>query len=164
MAPHEDAADLAWLSGVYFRADPPPARTSPPRRDDPLEVIEACGLTVRHDAGGHGVHGVDLRIPRGSFTVITGAVGAGKTTLVRALLGLLPADAGTITWNGRRIGDLGTFLVPGRAAYASQVPQLFSASLRENLLLGRPAGEERLRRPRRPRGPHERHDARGGLP
>ena len=80
--------------------------------------------------------GVDLRLVRGSFTVITGAVGAGKTTLVRALLGLVPLDAGTITWNGRRVDDPGTFLVPGRVAYASQIPRLFSASLRENLLLG----------------------------
>ena len=59
-----------------------------------------------------------------------------KTTLVRALLGLLPTGAGTITWNGRVVADPGTFLVPDRVAYAGQVPRLFSASLRENLLLG----------------------------
>jgi ATP-binding cassette subfamily B protein len=101
-------------------------------------VLEARGLTVRHEGGRRGVLAVDLTVRRGSFTVITGAVGAGKTTLVRALLGLLPVDAGIVTWNGRPLDDPGTFLVPGRAAYAGQVPRLFSASLRENLLLGRP--------------------------
>ncbi|MEZ0070800.1 ATP-binding cassette domain-containing protein [Planotetraspora sp. GP83] len=100
---------------------------SPPERGDALEVIEARGLTVRFGGSGRGLHGVDLRVRRGSFTVVTGAVGSGKTTLVRALLGLVPVDAGTISWNGRRVDDPGTFLVPDRVAYASQVPRLLSA-------------------------------------
>lgn len=134
MAPHEDVQDLARVSGVWFRRDPPPV-PAPPPHPDPLEVVEVRGLTVRYGRG-RGLDAVDLRIERGSFTVVTGAVGAGKTTLVRALLGLVPLDAGTITWNGRPVEDPGTYLVPGRVAYASQIPRLFSDSLRENLLLG----------------------------
>ncbi|WP_329423688.1 ABC transporter ATP-binding protein/permease [Streptosporangium sp. NBC_01495] len=144
MAPHEDAGDLSHGDDVWLDREPPPVTTSPPDRGDALQVVEARGLTVRHDDGDRGVRAVDLRVARGSFTVITGAVGSGKTTLVRALLGLVPLDAGTITWNGRPVDDPGTFLVPGRAAYASQVPRLFSESLRENLLLGRPADGDRL--------------------
>ncbi|MFL6054748.1 MAG: ABC transporter ATP-binding protein [Actinoallomurus sp.] len=143
MAPYEDVRDLARPSGVWFRREPPPVITPPPHRD-PLQVVEGRGLTVRFDDGGRGLHAVDLRIRRGSFTVITGAVGAGKTTLVRALLGLVPLDAGTVAWNGRPVDDPGTYLVPGRVAYASQVPRLFSESLRENLLLGRPVDDDRL--------------------
>ncbi|MFI0417564.1 ABC transporter ATP-binding protein [Spongiactinospora sp. 9N601] len=143
MAPHEDARDLSRRSGLWFREDPPPAVPAPPHTD-PLRVLAARGLTVRHAGGDRGVHGIDLRIARGSFTVITGAVGAGKTTLVRALLGLVPLDAGSITWNGRRVDDPGTFMVPGRVAYAGQVPRLFSGTLRENLLLGRPADDESI--------------------
>lgn len=144
MAPHEGPDDLARRSGVWFKAEPPPAMTGPPDRSDPLRVLEVRGLTVRHADDGHGVQGVDLALERGSFTVVTGAVGAGKTTLVRGLLGLLPRSEGTVTWNGEPIDDPGTFLVPGRAAYAGQVPRLFSESLRENLLLGWPAGDEEL--------------------
>lgn len=70
--------------------------------------------------------------------MITGEVGSGKTTLIRALLGLQPLTAGTIWWNDARIDDPGSFMVPGRVAYTGQVPRLFSASLRENLLLGWP--------------------------
>lgn len=149
MAPHEDADDLSRHNGIWFKAEPPPAMTGVPARTDPLQVLEARGLTVRHGGDshadhGHGVRDVDLKLERGSFTVVTGAVGAGKTTLVRGLLGLLPRSGGTVTWNGEPIGDPGTFLVPGRAAYAGQVPRLFSESLRENLLLGWPAGDEAL--------------------
>ena len=140
MARHETADDLSHHSVVWFHGDPPPAMTAPLPRTDPLRALEARGLTARPGREGRGIEAVDLRVERGSFTVITGAVGAGKTTLVRALLGLLPASAGTVRWNGRPLDDPGTFLVPDRIAYAGQVPRLFSASLRENLLLGWPAG------------------------
>nr|SBO98128.1 ABC transporter, ATP-binding protein [Nonomuraea gerenzanensis] len=140
MAPHEDAGTLARGADVWLRRDPPPA-PPPPRHDGPLRALDARGLAVR------GVlHGVDLRLERGSRTVITGAVGSGKTTLVRALLGLVPLDGGVIRWNGTPVADPGTFLVPGRTAYVSQVPRLFSATLRENLLLGHPASDDDVRR------------------
>jgi ATP-binding cassette subfamily B protein len=145
MTPHENADHLSRRSQLWFGAtEPPPAMPRRPERLDPLRVLEARGLTVRYPESDRGVLGVDIRVERGSFTVVTGAVGAGKTTLVRGLLGLLPLDGGTVTWNGQRVDDPGTFLVPDRVAYASQVPRLFSESLQENLLLGWPAGSADL--------------------
>ncbi|HEY8473427.1 MAG TPA: ABC transporter ATP-binding protein [Natronosporangium sp.] len=145
MASHETADHLSRRTPLWFNGKPPAAEVvEPPRREDRFALLEARGLTVHHGDTGRGVHDVDLRVERGSFTVITGAVGAGKTTLVRGLLGLLPAKAGTIYWNGEPVDDPGTFLVPDRAAYAGQVPRLFSDTLQENLLLGWPAGEQQL--------------------
>jgi ATP-binding cassette subfamily B protein len=87
---------------------------------------------------------VDLVVPRGSFTVITGRVGSGKTTLLRTILGLLPAQAGVVCWNGAPVEDPAGFFVPPRSAYTPQVPRLFSLSLRDNLLLGRSDIDARL--------------------
>jgi ATP-binding cassette subfamily B protein len=70
--------------------------------------------------------------------VITGRIGSGKTTLLRALLGLLPMNAGEIRWNNQLMDDPGNFMIPPRAAYTAQVPILFSEPLRDNLLLGVP--------------------------
>lgn len=70
------------------------------------------------------------------MTVITGRIGAGKTTLLRVLLGLLPKQAGEIYWNNHLVADPANFFVPPRSAYTPQIPQLFSYSLRENILLG----------------------------
>ena len=99
-------------------------------RLDALDVVE---LTYRYPESGQGIAGVNLHLPRGSFTVITGRVGSGKSTLLRALLGLLPRDAGEIRWNGEPIADPAAFLVPPRVAYTPQVPRLFSETLRDNI-------------------------------
>ena len=101
-----------------------------------LETLDVEGLTYRYPESGQGVTGVNLHLPRGSFTVITGRIGSGKSTLLRALLGLLPRDAGELRWNGEPIADPAAFLVPPRVAYTPQVPRLFSETLRDNILLG----------------------------
>ncbi len=96
-----------------------------------------CSLNTDHT----GIFDINLTIPRGSFTVVTGRIGSGKSTLLRVLLGLLPADSGEILWNGEVVEDPSTFFVPPRSAYTPQVPRLFSESLRDNILLGLPEEE-----------------------
>jgi ATP-binding cassette subfamily B protein len=113
-------------------------------RVERLERLEADRLTYKYPETGRGIEDVNLRLKRGTFTVVTGPIGSGKTTLVRTLLGLLPQDRGTVRWNGEEIGDAGTFFVPPRSAYTAQVPRLYSATLRENILLGQPDNAEQL--------------------
>lgn len=109
-----------------------PAKTEADR----LEQLEVKDLTYRYPETGRGIEAVSLSLPRHSFTVITGRIGSGKTTLVRTLLGLLPKDEGDIRWNGRQVDDPGNFFVPPRSAYTSQVPRLYSDTLKRNILLG----------------------------
>jgi ATP-binding cassette, subfamily B, bacterial len=113
-----------------------------------LQELRIKGLTYLYPVGKGrgatetaGVVDVDLTLARGSFTVITGPIGSGKTTLLRALLGLLPAQAGEVYWNGRLVTNPATFFAPPQAAYTPQVPRLFSQSLRDNILLGLPETE-----------------------
>jgi ATP-binding cassette subfamily B protein len=110
-----------------------------------LETLEATGLTYKYPDSGNGtsrgIEDIDLRLQRGSFTVITGRIGSGKTTLLRVLLGLLPMDAGEIRWNGELVENPATFFVPPRSAYTAQVPLLFSESLEDNILMGLPKEE-----------------------
>jgi ATP-binding cassette subfamily B protein len=113
---------------------PPPLREEAER----LLLLEARGLTYRHLQSGRGIEAVDLRLPRGSLTVVTGRTGSGKTTFLQTLLGLLPREAGEIRWNGRPVDNAAEFFVPPRTAYTAQVPRLFSETLRQNILLGLP--------------------------
>lgn len=102
-------------------------------------TVDALGAV--HETSGRGVDAVSFALERGSFTVVTGPAGAGKTSLLRAILGLLPVQSGTISWNDQPIDDLAAFLVPPRAAYVPQVPRLFSETLRDNVLLGHQADD-----------------------
>lgn len=83
-----------------------------------------------------GIENVNLSLRRGDFVVVTGRVGSGKSTLVRALLGLLPRQTGEIRWNGEIVSDPAGFFRPPRCAYTPQVPRLFSDTLRDNILMG----------------------------
>ena len=114
---------------IYERGPLPP-RTTPRAAVEPLQE-----LRIEHLSYDHGIDDVSLTLRRGTFTVVTGRIGAGKTTLLQSILGLVPAT-GTITWNGQVVDDPATFLVPPRTAYTPQVPQLFSETLEDNILLG----------------------------
>lgn len=118
-----------YLSGPL----PEPA---PQKVQERLECVEVKGLTYRYASSRRGIEKIDLCLEHGSFTVVTGRIGAGKTTLLRTLLGLLPMQAGEIYWNGALVSDPATFFVPPRSTYTPQVPKLFSATLRENVLMG----------------------------
>ena len=103
---------------------------------DRLESVSASNLTFHYPGSTNGIQDISLELRRGTLTVITGRIGSGKTTLLRALLGLLPLEAGEVRWNGESITAPGDFFVPPRCSYTAQVPRLFSNTLRNNILLG----------------------------
>ncbi|HEU4321959.1 MAG TPA: ABC transporter ATP-binding protein [Roseiflexaceae bacterium] len=121
-------------------APPTPARHAVER----LEHLEVAGLSFHYPGRGRGISDASFGLRRGTLTVITGRVGSGKTTLLRALLGLLPAEAGTIRWNGELVAEPAAFFIPPHSAYTPQVPRLFSESLRDSITQGWPADEAEL--------------------
>ena len=123
---------------VYMRGALPDVSYVPKTDAHRLITLEVSGLTYRYSDSQRGIEGIDLSVGRGSFTVITGRVGSGKTTFLRTLLGLLPKDAGEIRWNGEIVENPNTFFGPPRSAYTPQVPRLFSDTLRDNILMGLP--------------------------
>lgn len=121
-----------------------PAPSFQPLRPElePLESLEVRNLSFTYPTTtAAGISEISFHLPRGGFLVITGRIGAGKTTLLRVLQGLLPKSSGEILWNGRIVEDPATFFTPPHSSYTAQVPRLFSESLRDNVLIGEPAGE-----------------------
>lgn len=119
-----------------FLHRPLPLLAAPAQREEQLRILEMRNLSYRYPGTERGIAAIDLQIRRGTLTVITGRVGSGKTTLVQTMLGLLPRDEGEILWNNQPVTDPATFFIPPQSAYTAQVPHLFSATVRENILLG----------------------------
>ncbi|WP_035797868.1 ABC transporter ATP-binding protein [Kitasatospora mediocidica] len=84
------------------------------------------------------LRGVDLHIRRGETMALVGATGSGKTTLTALLPRLYDATAGTITVAGQDIRTLSRARLREVVAVAFEEPTLFSATVRENVLMGSP--------------------------
>jgi ATP-binding cassette subfamily B protein RaxB len=77
--------------------------------------------------------GLDLALPTGGLTVVTGASGCGKTTLLRVLCGLLAPSAGEVRIDGRPLSEIGVDAWRRRSAVVLQDDALLTGTLAENL-------------------------------
>jgi ATP-binding cassette subfamily C protein len=114
-----------------------PLEWSQPQRDGaaPLDwkQLELDGVAYEHVAG-LGIGKASLRIGRGDWIGLGGASGAGKTTLVDLVAGLLAPEKGTIRIDGKTlVGDAREGWRAG-IAYVGQEGSVFSDSVRGNLL------------------------------
>ena len=86
--------------------------------------------------------GIDLTLPAGHTLAVTGSSGAGKSSLVNALLRFWPLERGTLAVGGTDVAQLCQGDVRAACALADQRAQLFAGTLRANLTLGRPDADD----------------------
>lgn len=102
-------------------------------------MLELTDLHVSVENGATGrrqiLNGISLELETGKMYAITGPNGGGKSTLARAIVGITPADSGTIVWKGHDITD---WPVDDRARlgvrYAFQQPPRFKGLSIKRLL------------------------------
>lgn len=92
------------------------------------------------------LHGVDLKLPEGSFTALVGPSGGGKSTVAKLIARFWDVTDGAITIGGVNVRDLPLSQLSEYVSFVTQDNFLFRCSLLENIRLGNPqATDEEVR-------------------
>lgn len=114
------------------------ARPAPRLRGD----VRFEGVEVSYGSGLPVLRGLDLAVRPGERVAVVGPSGAGKSTLVSLLTRLRDPDEGRVLLDGQDIRDLTVASVRAQVSIVLQESVLFSGTLRDNILFGRPEASE----------------------
>ncbi|UMY19634.1 peptidase domain-containing ABC transporter [Methylobacterium organophilum] len=107
---------------------------SPAIAGSPAGAIAVRDLGLRYGADEPWIfRNLAFAVPAGSCFAITGPSGCGKTTMMKIMMGLLPASEGSVLVDGREIRSLGTAAYRRRIAGVMQNDGLFAGSIAENI-------------------------------
>jgi ATP-binding cassette, subfamily B, bacterial len=105
----------------------------------PLTRLAFEDVTFTHQsARAPAVHGISFEVRTGETVAFVGPSGAGKTTLVKLLVGLYPPQSGRILYEGHPGTVVDLDRLREQIGFVTQDTQLFSGTIRENLLFVRP--------------------------
>jgi len=133
----ETEASLAAYQGILDTpVDPKPAN---PVAVSDLRLLAFDDVSFTHQtASSPALSDISFEVERGDTVAFVGPSGAGKTTLVKLLVGLYQPKAGRVLYNGTPSDRVDLDKFRERIGLVTQDSQLFSGSIRENLLFVRP--------------------------
>ncbi len=109
----------------------------------PLETLAFREVGFQHQSANQpALEGISFAVDRGQTIAFVGPSGAGKTTLVKLLVGLYRPKTGHIYYNGTPEDEAGIDRLREKIGFVTQDAQLFSGSIRENLLFVRPGATD----------------------
>jgi len=118
---------------------PPEPRPENPVPVGTLDTLRFSEVSFQHQsASSPALSGIDFHVARGETIAFVGPSGAGKTTLVKLLVGLYRPQSGHIYYNGTPEDQIAIETLRERIGFVTQDAQLFSGSIRENLLFVQP--------------------------
>jgi ATP-binding cassette subfamily B protein len=133
----ETEASLQMYEGILqIPKEPRPVSPLPLNE---VRTLEFDRVTFQHQsASSPAVNDISFAAHRGETIAFVGPSGAGKTTLVKLLVGLYPPGSGRILYNGMSSSAIDLDMLRERIGFVTQDTQLFSGTIRENLLFVSP--------------------------
>lgn len=141
-------AALEKVSGLLEEKPSVTEAEQPLRLEEARGELEFAAAEFRYPAradGGEGpvvLHELDLHIPAGQTVAVVGRTGAGKSTLAKLLARFYDVSSGAVRLDGIDLRELAVQDHHRHVAMVTQEAFLFSGSVRENILLGRPDASE----------------------
>ena len=108
------------------------------------ESVEFKDFDFSYDGDNKVLKNINFKINRGETVGIVGKTGCGKTTLIKQLLRLYPISEETLLLDGHSAEQYYDYSIREKMGYAPQEYQLFSKTIRENILFYRKNLEENL--------------------
>ena len=106
--------------------------------------IEFKDFNFGYEEGNNALENINFTINKGETIGVVGKTGSGKTTFIKQLLRLYPVNENTLLLDGKGIERYYYYSVRAKIGYAPQEYQLFSKSIKENVLFYRYEQEDRL--------------------
>ena len=104
-----------------------------------IAALEFMNVSFKHQtAHQNAVEQINFTIKQGETVAFVGPSGAGKTTLVKLLVGLYPPKEGEVRYNGINSSEIDLLELRKQLGFVTQDAQLFSGTIRENLLFVKP--------------------------
>jgi len=104
-----------------------------------IEKLQFSNVTFRHKSATYdALTGISFEARKGETIAFVGPSGSGKSTLVKLLVGLYTTQNGEILYNGIRADEIDKDELQQQLGFVTQDTQLFSGTIRENLLFVKP--------------------------
>ncbi len=119
-----------------------------PKPENPIVITEVHNLSFSHivfkhqSASSPALNDISFEMNKGETIAFVGPSGSGKTTMVKLLVGLYRPDSGKILYNGADGNEIDLDRLREQIGFVTQDTQLFSGSIRENLLFVRPGATD----------------------
>jgi ATP-binding cassette, subfamily B, bacterial len=108
-----------------------------------IESLQFSNVSFQHKTAKHpAVEDINFHIKKGETVAFVGPSGAGKTSLVKLLVGLYPPKTGAVLYNNINSTEVDLLDLRQQLGFVTQDAQLFSGTIKENLLFVKPSATD----------------------
>ena len=132
-------AEVSFNNFEELISKPIESKPAKPIKLDTIKSIEFNSVVFKHQSANRSaINGISFRVTRGETVAFVGPSGSGKTTLVKLLVGLYTPQKGDILYNNIPGAEIDFDELREKIGFVTQDTQLFSGTIRENLLFVNP--------------------------